>query len=156
MRKYNILNFFLLILIISSSKCKVTEQRYPLYIVNNTNQNLYVFFNEDAHYKSIYPDTQITNFKDRLGLPIKSFRKELIVDGSATWQSVYEVNVPNDTLSFFIFNTDTLFKYPWDTIRSKYMILQRYDLSLKDLQNRNFELEYPYDSTRGKLKVYIR
>ena len=127
-----------------------------MYIFNNTNQTLQVFFNEDAQYKSIYPDTQITNFKDRLGLPILSFHKEILVDGSATWESVYEVNVPNDTLSFFIFNSDTLNKYSWDAMQSNYKILQRYDLSLKDLQNRNFELEFPYDSTRGKLKVYTR
>jgi hypothetical protein len=41
--------------------------------------------------------------------------------------------VKSDTLSFFIFSSDTLNKYPWDSIRSNYMILQRYDLSLTDL-----------------------
>lgn len=41
-----------------------------------------------------------------------------------------------------------------ERMREDYNILQRYDLSHEDLKKRNYVIEYPYDSTKGKLKVW--
>ena len=37
-----------------------------------------------------------------------------------------------DTLSFFIFNQDTIAAYPWEKIQNEYKVCARYDFSLKD------------------------
>lgn len=48
-----------------------------------------------------------------------------------------------DTLLIFVFNADTLDTYGWDYVREHYKVLQRYDLSLEDLQDLNFRLCFP-------------
>lgn len=59
-----------------------------------------------------------------------------------SWSEVFN-NLPADTLSVFVFSSDTLVKYPWQQIRSEYKILKRYDLSLSDLKNRSYTIVYP-------------
>jgi len=145
--------------ILISAKCKkdsIDTKNVPLYFRNNSNHLIYIYINDDEQYKAVYSDTLITNFEMRVNGPIKSHTSEMITEGGASWKNIFEVTVPNDTLSLFVIAEDTLHKYSWGTIRSSYLIMQRYDLSLQDLEKRNFEIEYPYDSTRGKMKVYTR
>lgn len=52
-----------------------------------------------------------------------------------------------DTLLIFVFNVDTFDTYGWDYVREHYLVLQRYDLSLENLQSVNFRLSFPPDST---------
>lgn len=40
-----------------------------------------------------------------------------------------------DTVSFFVFDSDTIDYYSWDTVVKKNMVLQHYDLSIFDLEN---------------------
>ncbi|NLL27401.1 MAG: hypothetical protein GX259_01250 [Bacteroidales bacterium] len=63
-------------------------------------------------------------------------------DSKEKWEKVFK-KLPKDTLSIFIFDSDTLAKYSWDRIRSDYNILKRYDLSLKDLETQNWTISYP-------------
>ncbi|MDR1090405.1 MAG: hypothetical protein LBL79_04950 [Prevotella sp.] len=42
--------------------------------------------------------------------------------------------MPLDTFSLFLFDTDTLKRYPLDEIKTEYKILQRYDLSSGDIE----------------------
>lgn len=145
--------FLILISSLISSKCEnsLIEKKYSIKFVNKSNFAICPYF--DRPYSNyLYPDTSsISNQKPYI-VNITT-GKYFYYDFGGKYEQVYQY-AKSYTLSFFIFNTDTLNKYPWDTIRLNYMILQRYDLSLQDLQNRNFEIEYPYDSTRGKLKVY--
>jgi hypothetical protein len=48
-----------------------------------------------------------------------------------------------DTLSVFIFDAQVLENTPWDTVKAKYIILKRYDLSLDDLNKLNWTITYP-------------
>jgi hypothetical protein len=47
------------------------------------------------------------------------------------------------TLMVFAFDADTLESISWDTVCAKYKVLQRYDLSLEDLQDLDFKLCFP-------------
>jgi hypothetical protein len=154
MKSNHIYIFWVVILL--SSKCKepAMDRDYPLYLKNKSGMVVRVYFNDNEFYKAVYPDTGITNYSNRIGIAIKPNSLIDVAGGSAKWESVYQVSVPNDTMSIFVLHDDTVSTYPWDTIRARYLILQRYDLSLKDLENRNFEIEYPYDPNRGKLKVW--
>ena len=52
---------------------------------------------------------------------------------------------PNDTISVFIINLDTLKSYSWETIRDEYKIMVRYDLSADDIhsmEERDVEAAY--------------
>ena len=58
-----------------------------------------------------------------------------------TWERYFE-GLPCDTLSIFIFHTDTLNKYSWEEVRKGNMFLRRYDLGVEDVK-RMGELVYP-------------
>ena len=45
-------------------------------------------------------------------------------------------------LMLFVIDEKVITTEPWDTIRKKYLILRRYDLTLKDLQNANWRITY--------------
>lgn len=48
-----------------------------------------------------------------------------------------------DTVCVFVFKTDMLKQYSWDSIRSSYLVLQRYDLSYEDVANFYHEICFP-------------
>lgn len=82
----------------------------------------------------IYPDTALpSNYMSAKTLSIKSH-------GYANYNHLYgkeDISIfynyyNTDTISFFIFSTDTLVHYAWDSIRNSYKILQRYDISVDD------------------------
>lgn len=107
-------------------------------------------------YNSISIDTTISYINPSVSnSSIQPNATEIHTINGRTWETLIE-DTPKDTISLFIFSSDTINKYPWDSVRSNYMILQRYDLSLKDLQNRNWTIEYPYDSSKGNMKVWKR
>ena len=56
---------------------------------------------------------------------------------------IHDLN-PNDTVSVFIFHTDTLMKYPWEDVKKGYKVLVRYDLSWEDINR--MKREEPYYS----------
>ncbi len=64
------------------------------------------------------------------------------------------MSLPNDTLSIFIFHSDTVSSYPWQTIRTEYKILKRYDLSIADLERLNYKVSYPPDNRMENVKMY--
>ena len=143
------------LLIFCSCVKDIFEQRnVPLHFKNNSQYSVVIFFNDDQDNKAIYPDTIISNFIGGLNKLVRPMKSEILIESKATWKNIFETSVPNDTMSIFVIDSDTLTNQPWDTIRSRYLILQRYDLSLKDLENRNFEIEYPYSPSRGVLKVW--
>jgi len=59
-----------------------------------------------------------------------------------------------DTMMIFVFDLAVLENVPEDTIRAKYMVLQRYDLSLSDLQKLDWEVTYPPTPEMKDMKMY--
>lgn len=87
-----------------------------------------------------YPDTTIPDRYDRLGgIRPNDFR---YFDSREPWKEVFK-DLPKDTLSVFYFSLDTIQAYDWQTIRSGYRILKRVDVSLQDLENNNYMVNYP-------------
>ncbi len=87
-----------------------------------------------------YPDTTIPDSYDRLvGVPPRDFS---YFDSRKPWEQVFET-LPKDTFSIFYFSLDTIQAYDWQTIWSEYKILKRVDVSLPDLQNNNYTVNYP-------------
>ena len=130
------------------------DRDFPLDVENNSDHSIRIYFNDDEGFKAIYPDTTITNFEDRLSVEIFSSEKKFVAGGDATWENIFEVSVPNDTLSLFILHSDTLAKYEWQQIIDDYNILKRYDLSLGDLQRLDFKVTYPPDAGMEGIQMY--
>lgn len=129
------------------------DKDFPLYVQNKSPCLISVFLNINEDNYAIYPDTMISSVRNGI-VEVPSGERCSVAGGSATWESVYEVSVPGDTLSLFIINTDTLAKYSWSQIRNDYNILKRYDLSLGDLQRLDFEVTYPPDTSMEGVQMY--
>ncbi len=54
----------------------------------------------------------------------------------------------------FVFNADTLETHGWDYAKEHNMVMQRYDLSLTDLQNLNWTLTFPPTEEMRNIKMW--
>jgi len=156
MMKKGSLILSILFLICISMRCKENSFLYKRYRLDFNNASQYtinLMIASVANLNPVYPDTilPVNNFFH--GQPIRPKTMCGIYDGGISLSEIIN-KLPSDTLSLYLIIQDTLLNYPWDTIRSRYLILQRYDLSFKDLDHRKFVIEYPYDETKGKLKVF--
>ena len=134
-------------------QCGLIEEFYGFRIKNESGHSI-------AHYVAttkpdgfVYPDTT---------LPASS---RYVIFGDPRFNVFYwdirepladffKKNLLVDTMSVYIFHPDTLAKYSWDEVRNDYMILRRYDLSLKNVEQHNFTVIYPPDSTMKNIKMY--
>lgn len=132
--------------------CEKIGAEYPLFIQNNSQHSLSVFFNDDENHKAIYPDTSISITQQGI-IHVPKGEKEVLA-GSTNWKSVFEVSAPKDTLSIIIMHSDTLAKYSWLEIRNTYNILKRYDVSYQDLERIGWTLHYPSTAEMEGIKMY--
>jgi len=131
----------LLIPILFSGTCKKDKEDCHHRIVINNNSNTDIYFQSEFNY----PDTSINHYYNPTieGNVFKCLANSSAGDfTSSCWES-YFYDIPSDTLMVFIFDANVLETVPWDTVCANYMILKRYDLSLKDLQNSDWTIVYP-------------
>ncbi len=123
------------------------DYSYPLSVKNNSNHSIHLYINDNENFVSIYPDTIISNFSERISQQILSKETKDIAGGSASWESIFRISVPSDTLSIFVIHSDSLNKYSWNEIRNNYEVLKRFDFSLQDLEDLNYLIDYPAGSS---------
>jgi len=51
--------------------------------------------------------------------------------------------ISSDTLMVYVFDAHVLENTPWDTVKARYLVLKRYDLSLEYLKQSDFTIKYP-------------
>ena len=86
-----------------------------------------------------YPDTTLPTKKPSLTYVSK--KDYNFLDASFEWESIIN-GLPSDTLTIFYFEADSINNLVWDRIRSRYIILKRDDLSLSDLELKNWTLNF--------------
>ena len=59
-----------------------------------------------------------------------------------------------DTICVFVFETEVIKQYSWDSIRSSYLVLQRYDLSYEDVAYFNYEICFPPDEKMRHIHMW--
>jgi len=148
-----IISIAVLVLLFASNCEKIViDKKYPLTLKNLGSKPIGYYFATGGKYGTLYPDTTLPIRSDYLGIKLES-NKIFSYDSSTSWDTNYKA-FPRDTLSIFIFETDTLLKYPWQVIRQKYKILKRYDLSLQDLKKLNYSITYPAGTIMKEIKMY--
>ncbi|MFN8208940.1 MAG: hypothetical protein U0T82_16260 [Bacteroidales bacterium] len=126
-----------LCLLIASMTCK-KEEYLKLRINNTTNAPIYTAWTRD------FPDTTFTYMLNPTLNPqtdrveAKSLQKKHYY---SLTNDIFDAWV--DTISVFIFDAQLLDSTPWDTVKAKYLVLKRYDLSLDDLNRMNWIINYP-------------
>lgn len=51
--------------------------------------------------------------------------------------------IPSDTMMIYVFDAKVLEGSAWETVKTNYLVLKRYDLSLQDLEGVNWTITYP-------------
>jgi len=119
------------------NSCK--EKFYAIKIDNKSNNKIY-YYSCNKNYDICYPDTLLPVEKLKC-VPIEiNGRGYLYIRHS--WKEVI-ANLPHDTLSIYFFDDGVYKDSSWAVIRENYLILDRYDLSIHDLEAKNFILQYP-------------
>ena len=107
-------------------------------VINNSNMVILCELDFD------YPDTSLHEYGHGNGRSVEidpGSKERFSMPGS--WES--EINHRNSLgiSSFFIVSLDTISKYGWETVRQTYNILERRDMTVEDLKNNNWTLNYP-------------
>ena len=146
----------IILVLLFGFSCIKNGLKKALFLQNNSNHYLKVYFDNFPGYNLVYPDTLISDYaKDWLSHDFKEIFTENTIVDSRNWGSLYEVGAPKDTISLFIFHSDTLAKYSWEEVRQGYKVLARYDLSLQDIKTVDFILSYPPDIRMEGIKLFL-
>ncbi len=143
----------LCVIMLCSNSCEkppFVDYFYDIIVTNSSRSDIRVYLADEFAIRQ-YPDTTLPEIK--LTIQKAPIGKNCYFYSKTSWEENL-TKLSADTLSVYFIDNTVYENGPWDSIRTNYLILQRYDLSLKDLQNRNFEIEYPYDVGRGILKVW--
>ena len=157
-----IVNFIILFFTLQSNTCKKSEYSaaelaFTIDLINDAPFSIgycasVIVGNTYPHY----PDTSLSNsetYHKYVVYDISKVIKPGIYLKRLTWKEYFKA-LPNDTLSFFIFSTDTLNKYPWSDIVRDYKILKRYDFSLQDMIKIRGQIHYPPTTLMRDIKQF--
>jgi hypothetical protein len=144
---------FLLIGFVISTSCSCCDGpkgHYSINIINNS-ENAIFFYGGNA-----YPDTTILDQNPSSGgdLSYKINGKTAKIMGYRDPIELRFKHSQTDTIVFFLFDANTLETMPWDIVMKKYLILQRFDVSLQDMQRLNWTITYPPTVEMKDIKMY--
>lgn len=112
-----------------------------LEIKNNSDKDIYIQI--DSHYLKTTASDSVLLFYDIKNDP----KKYKIQSGDTKKYVVYEkweyIFSESDTLSFFIFDAETIDNTAWETIPTAFKYLIRYDLSIEDMHQLHWTIVYP-------------
>lgn len=138
------LSIFPVAFVLLAGTCrKETENtHYTIKFHNRSSIPLYV----EASFG--YPDTFAFEFGElRANAAINKVNSGELNTSALGLRGSYEYRMENYVLSkkvmVYVFDAAVIESTPLDTIRAKYLVLKRYDLSLDDLRARNWTIEYP-------------
>ena len=146
--------FFITILFIllQSNSCKLAmDYKYEIDLINNSPNKIGYYFALGGKYGTYYPQ----------GLP--SSNQYIVYDMSKEIKSGVESSLPidkffddlpKDTLSLYIFSTDTLNKYSWEVIKNQEKYIKRFDFSKSDLKKLKNKVVYPFGSELKDIKQF--
>ena len=137
MRKL-VLVFLTILFVMACEKTWWAASDRVFWVQNNSNMGVSTLLGYE------YPDTSIPDITGRVyrlksALPLSKATHDFKI---STWKELFE-QLPNDTLSIFIFHADTVQKYNWQEIRAGYKVLKRIEISRDDLERLQYTIEYP-------------
>jgi hypothetical protein len=138
MKKINYLLSLLLNIALLLGSCHDENDIYKLRINNLSDKPVYV------EWTTCYPDTSLATVTNPTYNPYitkveaKTLQPSIYRNAS---KGLFDGKI--EKLSVFIFDAAVVENTPWDTVKAKYMILQRYDLNLEELEKFNWIITYP-------------
>ncbi len=130
------------------SECKIGDFAYPLDLENNSRYTIDCYFSFNEKFApNIVPDTLHFLFR---GIEPKEYCS---YSSRLNWDEKFSY-IKSDTISIYLFHTDTIERYSWKEICEDYLVLKRYDLSLSDLKKLKFKVPYPPTPAMKEMKMY--
>lgn len=130
-----------ILLITTCSQCEhAMDYSYEIKLINNAGHSIGYYFAAGGDYGTFYPDS-LPEANNYIMYDISKVLRPGF-ESHLNWEKFFQT-LPYDTLSVFIFHTDTLNKYTWEEVKDGYKILRRYDLSQEDLQEMDYTITYP-------------
>lgn len=113
--------------------------------INASDENIYVIGD------TYYPDTMYFGHSSS---PKENETTQKVLANSISnkplqsrdcWEIYFTTDGPLqiDTLMVYVFDADIVDSLPWSEVVHNYMVLKRYDISLKDLNTMNWSITYP-------------
>jgi hypothetical protein len=123
---------------------------------NNSNSDICFYVSSGSY---VYPDTTISFDREKVGYTTKPNTTNTSWSIPIYSYEIWISGFPKDTVSIYIFSQDTVNIYEWEIIQQDYKILQRYDLSLEDINNLKNEndipvITYPPSEAMKNMKMY--
>jgi len=132
----------IIFLLVNSSACEelAMDREYTIDLENRADYSIGCYFATGGKYGTFYPDS-LPETNNYVTYDISEVNMPGYM-GSLKWSKFFR-ELPHDTLSVFIFHTDTLKNNSWEEVRDHYKILKRYDLSQDDLEKMHWKIVYP-------------
>ena len=78
---------------------------------------------------------------------------------SAMWsrdchEKIFKRDTNYGTVFVYVFDAEVIENTSWEIVARDYLVLKRYDLTLEDLKNLEFEITYPPDERMKDMKMY--
>jgi hypothetical protein len=137
------IKFILILILLISCEAKNTENCHKIItVVNKTNKTIYI------DQSGNYPDVEA--YKN-LGSPLLTgFTKvdanvstnAVLPSFGSCYENIYKNSVPSGIMMVYVFDGPTLETQGWDYIKANNLVLKRYDLTLKDLEDANWTITY--------------
>ncbi|MBX2904920.1 MAG: hypothetical protein KF744_02720 [Taibaiella sp.] len=106
---------------------------YRIFIENNSDRKIIYWVSEN------YPDTALPPQNPKYFI---ERHKSMPYDFPEKVES-YIAKLPGQRIQFYFFDWDSVEKYGWDTIRARYDILERKDLSAANINDMGNKVKYP-------------
>ena len=129
-----------LLFLIPLMGCPNYSDDSTIILINNSSDTLL--------YYDIYKKTDDTLLENSSIYPTEETKKrwmllpnsQLLFPGR--FKNLFE-EMPDYQYVMFLFEKQTVDSVSWDIIKSNYLVLKRYDLSLADLEDMNWTITYP-------------
>ena len=141
-----IILFLNIITLLISCEATNTDKCHKIItVVNKTNETIYV------DYSEFYPETDFTYLivnplfnpqTRKVGANATS--KNVLPTYGNCYEAMYP-NIESGIMMVFVFDGPTLETQGWDYIKANNLVLKRYDLTLQDLIDMNWEITYTGD-----------
>jgi len=131
---------------------KAPNEKHSIKLTNSSQSSIGYYFALGGKFGNYYSDTIPPASNDYIGKDLGSNKTFYYYFGGS--QENLFTGLPKDTLSVYVFSSDTLSKYPWAEVRNKYKVLKRYDLSLYDLNKLDWTITYPPSTEMKDVKMF--
>jgi hypothetical protein len=145
MKQINFIAIICAWLLCTANQCSNKDCHNVIPFVNNSDKPLYVTFRRHLS------DTLLS-----FGSPNNEYNQVQPYSKNATCIAIRPKNCFNaiSRTSIYVFDKQILSTITWDTVKSHYMVLCRYDLTPEDLELLNWEVPYPPDERMKNMKMY--